>query len=377
MEEVKVKELIQSSWKELQDALEVKFAEVKKFGEANAEIEEKINKLNEKIDNLEAKLNRPPIETNQVEQENSKQAFLKYMRKGILTPEELKFLATDEGATGGFLVPPTVDAGIIEKLRAVSAIRSIANVKTISGNVLEVLRQKDKFTDKVKGERELASNPSTAANKLFELLRIPTHSYQPDPPIAITRELLEDANTNMETWLTENLVADYAEKEGTDFVIGSGSNSATGILTSSITEVKSGDANSIKPDSLIKLVYDLPSKFAKNAKFLMHRKTIGVIRQLKDPVTGTYFWQPSLLAGEPQQILNIPVVEDDNMPVVATGAYPIVLGDWSWYYVVDRRGIIIERDTTKYFPFIVFYSTKRTGGMCVREEAFRKYKISN
>ncbi len=128
MEEVKVKELIQSSWKELQDALEVKFAEVKKFGEANAEIEEKINKLNEKIDNLEAKLNRPPIETNQVEQENSKQAFLKYMRKGILTPEELKFLATDEGATGGFLVPPTVDAGIIEKLRAVSAIRSIANV---------------------------------------------------------------------------------------------------------------------------------------------------------------------------------------------------------------------------------------------------------
>lgn len=376
MEEVKVKELIQSSWKELQDALEVKFAEVKKFGEANAEIEEKINKLNEKIDNLEAKLNRPPIETNQVEQENSKQAFLKYMRKGILTPEELKFLATDEGATGGFLVPPTVDAGIIEKLRAVSAIRSIANVKTISGNVLEVLRQKDKFTVKVKGERELASNPSTAANKLFELLRIPTHSYQPDPPIAITRELLEDANTNMETWLTENLVADYAEKEGTDFVIGSGSNSATGILTSSITEVKSGDANSIKPDSLIKLVYDLPSKFAKNAKFLMHRKTIGEIRQLKDPVTGTYFWQPSLLAGEPQQILNIPVVEDDNMPVVAAGAYPIVLGDWSWYYVVDRRGIIIERDTTKYFPFIVFYSTKRTGGMCVREEAFRKYKIS-
>ena len=220
MEEVKVKELIQSSWKELQDALEVKFAEVKKFGEANAEIEEKINKLNEKIDNLEAKLNRPPIETNQVEQENSKQAFLKYMRKGILTPEELKFLATDEGATGGFLVPPTVDAGIIEKLRAVSAIRSIANVKTISGNVLEVLRQKDKFTVKVKGERELASNPSTAANELFELLRIPTHSYQPDPPIAITRELLEDANTNMETWLTENLVADYAEKEGTDFVIG-------------------------------------------------------------------------------------------------------------------------------------------------------------
>lgn len=376
MEEVKVKELIQSSWKELQDALEVKFAEVKKFGEANAEIEEKINKLNEKIDNLEAKLNRPPIETNQVEQENSKQAFLKYMRKGILTPEELKFLATDEGATGGFLVPPTVDAGIIEKLRAVSAIRSIANVKTISGNVLEVLRQKDKFTVKVKGERELASNPSTAANELFELLRIPTHSYQPDPPIAITRELLEDANTNMETWLTENLVADYAEKEGTDFVIGSGSNSATGILTSSITEVKSGDANSIKPDSLIKLVYDLPSKFAKNAKFLMHRKTIGEIRQLKDPVTGTYFWQPSLLAGEPQQILNIPVVEDDNMPVVAAGAYPIVLGDWSWYYVVDRRGIIIERDTTKYFPFIVFYSTKRTGGMCVREEAFRKYKIS-
>ncbi len=239
-----------------------------------------------------------------------------------------------------------------------------------------MLRQKDKFTVKVKGERELASNPSTAANKLFELLRIPTHSYQPDPPIAITRELLEDANTNMETWLTENLVADYAEKEGTDFVIGSGSNSATGILTSSITEVKSGDANSIKPDSLIKLVYDLPSKFAKNAKFLMHRKTIGEIRQLKDPVTGTYFWQPSLLAGEPQQILNIPVVEDDNMPVVAAGAYPIVLGDWSWYYVVDRRGIIIERDTTKYFPFIVFYSTKRTGGMCVGEEAFRKYKIS-
>jgi len=380
MEEKEMQELIQKNWKELQDTLEVKFKEIEKDGQARAEIETKIQKQNDDLDErlkaIETKLTRPPIPEQTQVDDLSKKAFLGWLRKGTVAPEEVKLLASDEGASGGYLVPATVDTAIIEKLRTESAMRGIATIKTITGYAYEKIVQKNKFTIKVRGERETANAPASTADNMFGLLRIPVYDYQPDPPPAITRTELEDSETNLETWLMENLVEDYAEKEGTDFITGSGMNSAEGILTANISAVKSGDANSIKPDSLIKLVYDLPSKFAKNAKFLMHRKTIGEIRQLKDPVTGTYFWQPSLLAGEPQQILNIPVVEDDNMPVVAAGACPIVLGDFSWYYIIDRRGIIVERDTTKYFPYITFFSTKRTGGMCVREEAFRKYKIS-
>jgi len=376
MEEVEIKDLIQKNWKELQDTLEVKFKEMEKEGQARAELESKIAKLNEQIDSLEAKLARPPVVEQKETDDASKKAFTNWMRKGVVAPEEVKLLASDEGASGGYLVPSVYDSAIIEKLRNESAMRGIATVKTITGYAYERVVQKNKFTIKVRGERETANAPSTTADNMFGLLRIPVHDYQPDPPPAITRTELEDSATNLETWLMENLVEDFAEKEGTDFITGSGLNSAEGILTANITSVKSGSATGIKADTLIDLTYALKSKFANNAKFLMHRTTIGKIRQLKDPSTGQYLWAPALSVGEPQQFLGYPIVSDDNMPAIAGGAYPIVFGDFSWYYIIDRRGIVVERDTTKYFPYITFFSTKRTGGQCIREEAFRTYLIS-
>jgi HK97 family phage major capsid protein len=48
---------------------------------------------------------------------------------------ELKALSVGSNPDGGYLVPPEVETQIGQRLTAISPIRSIAGVRTISGNV--------------------------------------------------------------------------------------------------------------------------------------------------------------------------------------------------------------------------------------------------
>ena len=47
-------------------------------------------------------------------------------------------------------------------------------------------------------------------------------------------------------------------------------------------------------------------------------------------------WEPSIVLGEPDRLLNIPVRQSDFAPnTVAASAYVGILGDFSHYWIVD------------------------------------------
>src|SRR6476660_3176602 len=67
-----------------------------------------------------------------------KAAFEAYVRLGETTnlrASELKALSAGSNPDGGFLVPPEIEAQISQRLIAISPIRSIAGMRTISSNI--------------------------------------------------------------------------------------------------------------------------------------------------------------------------------------------------------------------------------------------------
>jgi len=373
----------QKVWAEMKSVLDTQSAEIKKFGDSAPETKAAIEKMNNRLDQIETKLNRPlpgtTGEDSDALEKQAKSAIMAYSRKGDgrLTPDEQKALVTDQDAQGGFLVPVTMRNRIIELVRVISPIRELASVETITaGNTLVIPKEGGtQFECGWTGER--ATRPETTSGT-FGAESIPVHEMYAKPHAS--QQMLDDAAFDVEGWIMRKVSQRFAQVEGTAFLSGDGVGKPEGILTHNDivnNAVNSGAAAGITPDGLIDLYYSLDETYASRATWLMRRATVALVRQLKDPVTGLYIWQPGMMNGAPATILGAPYRECADMPAVVGGALSILLGDFAaGYQIVDKRGINLLRDPYSSKPFIEFYTTRRTGGQVVLSEAIRAMVIA-
>lgn len=308
-------------------------------------------------------------------------SFKAHMRKGEVQA------ALNKGAAeeGGYLAPVEWDRSITKKLKESSPIREHARVITIS-----TAGFKKVFSNGVVGSGwvgETASRPATDTPGFAELAFVPGEIYA-NPQAA--QQMLDDAAIDLEAWLADEVENEFARQEGIAHLSGNGVNKPFGILTyvegaanaakhpwGAIAVKNSGSAAAMdKPDALIDLVYSLPAKYRRNAKFFMNRLTQGAARKLKDG-QGNYLWQPSFQQGQPATLAGEPIVEVPDLPDIAANAIAALYGDMEeTYLIVDRLGIRVLRDPFTNKPYVGFYTTKRTGGGVQNPEAMRALKVA-
>ncbi len=205
----------------------------------------------------------------------------------------------------------------------------------------------------------------------------------------VSQQLIDDADFNLENWLTTELGSEFERQEGIAFIAGDGVNKPRGFLTyvaggvseaehpgGPIATTPSGNASAITPDALIKLVYGLRSPYRQGATWLMNSNSASAVSQFKD-AGGNYLWRPSIIEGQPPTLLGYPVTIDESMPDIAANALPIAFGNFRLGYVInDRTGIRVLRDPFTAKPYVGFYTTKRVGGGVMDPNAIRILKIS-
>lgn len=311
-------------------------------------------------------------------------AFKAHMRKGDKAPADLQAAMTKgTDADGGYLAPIEWDRTIGEKLKRISPMRAESRIITIS-----VAGFKKYFSDRNVGSGwvgETASRPATSTPQIGVLDFTPGELYA-NP--AISQQLLDDAAVDLEQWLGSEVDTEFARQEGIGFTSGDGVNKPYGVLTyvtgeanaarhpyGAIKAMASGAAGAITGDSLLDVMYDLPSEFAANAKWHLNRLSVGRIRKLKDG-QGNYLWQPSYASGQPQTLAGAPIVEHPDFPLIAAGNIAALFGDMeATYLIVDRVGIRVLRDPYTNKPFVHFYTTKRVGGGVHNPEPMRAVKV--
>lgn len=374
---------VQGVWDQMKGALDAADAERKRLGDETAETKQAIERieadLEAKMDALEAK-GRRLAETAAERQRNgivltdeqkaSREAFLSYVRKGErgMSPEQLKALATDVDAEGGYLMPENLSPVIREKLVQFSAVRDLATIETITqGNDFQFPKENGAFSAGWVTER--AARPETTAGTLA-VDTIVAHELYANP--LASQRMLEDTGYDIEGYIARKTGEAIGKLEGTGFMTGSGSGQPMGAITTGngVTTRTSAVSVTVSGDDILDLLFDIPSEYADDIVLLLNRDTVRALRKQKGS-DGQYIWSPGF-GGQPATLFDTPYREDAAMPVVAAGARAVIAANWKEFYtILDRKGVNTLRDPFSSKPFVEFYTTKRVGGKPTNTDAAR------
>jgi HK97 family phage major capsid protein len=131
-------------------------------------------------------------------------------------------------------------------------------------------------------------------------------------------------------------------------------------------------------DGLIAAKYALKDAYRMKANWLFHRNAVEQVSKLKDG-DGQYLWQPSVQAGQPDRLFNLPIVTSEFAPnTFTTGLYVGLLGDFSFYWIVDSMDLEIQRLVELYAETnqTGFIGRAFTDGQPVLAEAFARVKLA-
>lgn len=372
--------------------------EVKKAGQERSETRQKLDRLHDRLDDLETKFNRPKMSVeNTSAQSEYAEAWKKWHLHGDDT--EIKLITMNETVDpqGGYAVPPEYENIIIESLVQWSPIRRYASKMRVNSKELRipVQQQSQNLQTGVAASGLFLTGwtadqgpvNGTDAGQLGMKI-IPTCDLYALP--YASQDMLDDAIVNMDQYIRKNLAKSFAFAEGSAFVNGNGVGKPTGLVTSaaagdiptSVT-ASTGVQYSIgtTPNILIDCFYSLPDFYARNGTWLMNRQTLRIIREWVDGQTQNLWTREfgTAIANEaPLTILGRPYqecIDFEGPSNFVTGAYtagaiPIMFGDIeSAYLITDRLGMSMLRDPYSQKPFVQFYTTFRVGGLTILPEA--------
>ncbi len=319
-------------------------------------------------------------------------AFNHFFRRGVegdLRELEVKAkLTTQSDPDSGYLVPEETESTIDRVLGTVSVLRNLSRRITISTDTYKKLVNMGGAASGWVGEEDVRTE--TATPTLREIV-LNVHEIYAMP--AATQKSLDDARLDIAQWLADEVSIEFAEQEGAAFINGDGNKKPKGILSyqnvanSSYAWGKIGytptkvaaaltDGSNNGADAMIDLYYSLKQGYRNGASWMMSDAVRGTVRKFKDG-DGNYLWAAPSEKAEVATILGKPVYNDDNMPAVAAGKFPIAFGNFQRaYLVVDRFGIRVLRDPYTSKGNVLFYTTKRVGGGVVNFEALKLLKVA-
>ncbi|MBS0535383.1 MAG: phage major capsid protein [Proteobacteria bacterium] len=353
-------------------ALETKMGEI-------AETVKGFGRITERLDRVEAKLNRPgEIKADNDNGGFERKAFFNFMRKGVerMEGDEVKALTVANDSTAGYLAPPEYGSEIIKKLVEFSPIRQYARVVAIGATEIRFPRR----TGGVAGYWVAETDDRTGSSPSYE--QVPIAPGELATFVDVSNALLEDNAYNLEGELSLEIAEGFGKTEGTALVSGDGVDKPKGLMAASgIAEVKTGATadfpTSDPADVIIGMFHKLPNAHAQNAVWLMNRNTLGAIRKWKDG-QGRYLVLDPISEGAPTTLLGRPVVEAVDMADIGANAYPIMFGDLQGYRIVDRVGLSLLRDpyTLATKGQVRFHARRRVGGDVTHPDRFVKLKVA-
>ncbi|MFO0799189.1 MAG: phage major capsid protein [Gemmataceae bacterium] len=186
-----------------------------------------------------------------------------------------------------------------------------------------------------------------------------------------------------------NFIADrlgykFAVTEEKAFLTGDGNQKPLGVFVASNDGIPTSrdfvcaGATDFTADEVVNSLYALKTQYQDRATGLFSREFIRRLRLKKDG-NGQYLWQPGLVAGQPDRVLNRPYVQSEFVPSTFTaGQYVGMWGDFSLYWIVDSLGMSVERlnELFRMRNQRGFLGSKETDGQPVLAEGFSRIRLA-
>ena len=274
-------------------------------------------------------------------------------------------------ANGGYLVPEEFERQIIDTLKEENVMRRLCKViSTASERKIPVAATHSTAAWTAENAAFTESNP-TFSQKTID-------AYKLTDLIKVSIELLDDSAFDLESYIAREFAYAFGTAEEQAFCVGTGTGQPTGLFTTSggTVGVTAASSTAVTTDEVISLIYALKAPYRKNAKFLMNDATVAALRKLKD-TNGSYLWQPSVQAGQPDRLLGYELHTSPYAPTMAAGALSIAFGDFQNYWIADRTGRTVQRLNELYSTNgqVGFVASERVDGKIILPEGIQLLKM--
>lgn len=279
----------------------------------------------------------------------------------------VKIHGGSDAVTGGYAFPSVSNEKLKKAIEGESLFRNLATVvKAYNGGSRIFAKNCDDLAQWVP---ENGNIPIYDA--MVDFTRYAVEAHKLSVFVKLDDDFVHDASFSIEDYLTSRLAKNFAKAEDKGFLIGTGEHMPTGILSPTAGAEIGVSAEDITFDDVIRLCFSLDREYRKNAVWLMNDETALTLRLLKDG-NGNYLWNPAN-----DTILGKRVFISNDMPSADSGEMPIVFGDLSYYWIIDRSPVSVQTLKEK------FATLNQTGylayefldGKLIRREAVKALKI--
>lgn len=189
--------------------------------------------------------------------------------------------------------------------------------------------------------------------------------------VKLDEDFVHDAAFSLERYLIGRFAKNFGRAEDNGFINGTGEDEPTGILHDSKGAEAGVTTESLTYDDVIALYFSVDKEYRRNGIWMMSDKTALALRTLKD-ADGNYLWNHSS-----DTILGKQVMISEYMPDIAEGTKPVAFGDFSYYWIIDRRAVSVRTLVEKFaalgqFGYLAF---KFLDGKLIRRDALKVIQL--
>lgn len=298
-------------------------------------------------------------------------------------PVEQRGLTMGQPTQAGYMVAPqSFSQEIIQDLDSALHIRGLATVERLVGaQSLGKCKLTTDVGDFTKGTEVSAADEDT--NLAFGKRELKPQPYT--KLIKVSKTLLRNA-PNADAKVRERMVYAAARTQEKEFLNGTGDQGALGVFVansdgiSTSRDIATGNTSSaVTYAGLVSAKMGLKQAHRNNpnTRWLFHKDAISQIMKLTDDQSRP-IWQPDMRLGQPDSVLNVPVLESEFAPnTFTTGLYVGIIGNFQYYWVAESMQFEIMVAGELYM------ATNQNGYFCrmefdgqpVLEEAFVRVKL--
>jgi len=293
-------------------------------------------------------------------------AFWNAMRNRLY---DIAALDERRGYLGASIVPSQDEETMREELAKRNIFRQIATVVQVDSMactvaVLAPIGSAAFIPDNAKVPESNADHASIAieSHKIAQIIRI-------------TNALMKDAGFDLRGALMKEFGRSFGTVEENGCINGGGISEPYGVLhpeQGAEMGPTAAGTDALTFDDIAKLYFSLGRDYRRDAVWLMSDATAYALRTLKGSTGGHLWWQSD------DTIFGRPVYTSPFMPDVTAGAKPVLFGDFSYYWLFERGGALINPIHELYAPNgqTGFLGMEQIDGHLVKRETVKALQMA-
>lgn len=235
-----------------------------------------------------------------------------------------------QGNNGGIIVTTIADR-IIAEVKNLVPFLKISDVITTNGKISIPVYTED-------GENAVTADyvdeGDDISDNIGKFITVDLVGYVLGSLALVSNKLKNNTDIDVTSFVIKRVAEAVAEKLERECVVGT-EGKISGILSAKRV-IKAASAAAITYDELVKLKHSIPQRFRANAQWTMHPSTYTALCQLKDQNGHPYFKESEY------KILDLPVIESDSMPTIASGNKVISIGDFTGFSIKAPKSIEVK-----------------------------------